>query len=74
MLNKYKDLHSQHIDLLVEYYNIHQAYVRKPTYERSILLRNILTKLHRMNKALKDEIQVVRKQMEEERRLKKEAQ
>jgi len=27
-----------------------------------------------MNKALKDEIQVVRKQMEEERRLKKEAQ
>jgi hypothetical protein len=65
MLNKYKELHAKHIDLLVGYYNIHQEYIRKPTYERATLLRNVLSDLREIQKQMRAEIQVVRKQQEQ---------
>ena len=74
MLNKYNSMHQRHVDLLVEYYNKHQEWSRKPTIDRSVELRSILSDLRRVQTEMRDEVMKVRRQLEEQRRIKKETQ
>lgn len=64
MLNKYKELHAKHVDLLVEYYNIHIEFMRKPTYERTTDLRKVLSDLREVQTQMRAEVMRVRKQKE----------
>jgi hypothetical protein len=68
MLNKYKELHEKHIDALARYYNIHLEYVRKPTYERSIEIRAVLSELRTLQTQMRDAVQEYKKFMSANRR------
>jgi hypothetical protein len=61
MLNKYNQLHEKLFTELVEWYNIHQYWARKPTYEKAAELRKALKSLRETEKQIMDEIQVVRR-------------
>jgi len=67
-------MHEKHVDLLVQYYNKHQEWAKKPTIGRSVELRNILSDLRRVQTEMRDEVMRVRRQLEEQRRINKESQ
>ena len=72
MLNKYDELHEKMFTRLIEWYNIHQYWSRKPTYERATDLRVALKALREIEKEIMDEIQVVRKAVQAKNRATKE--
>lgn len=73
MLNKYKELHSRHVELLVHYYNLQAEWQKRVTEERTIELRGVLRQLIAVQQELKREIASVRKISHAEFKRKKEA-
>lgn len=61
MLNKYNELHEKLFTQLVEWYNVHQHWSKRPTYERAFELRRTLKAMRETEKQIMDEIQVVRR-------------
>ena len=54
LLNKYKELHSLYIDLLVEYHNKHTDYVRKQTRQNTGDLRRVIKQMREVQKEMWD--------------------
>jgi hypothetical protein len=72
MLNKYNELHEKMFTQLVEWYNVHQYWSRKPTYEKAVVLRMALKALRETEKEIMDEIQVVKRAVREKNQATKE--
>ena len=52
LLNKYKELHEQLIDLIVEYHNKHTDYIKGPTISNTAALRKVLKAMRAVEREL----------------------
>ena len=69
LLNKYKELHERHIDLIVEYHNRHTDFMRSPTVRNTGDLRKVLKEMRAIEKELWSVAQQTHKAVKNEKRI-----
>jgi hypothetical protein len=69
VLNKYKQLHADFIDLLVEYNNRHTDFIQGPTVRNTAALRKVIKKMRVVQRDLWQVSQETCKDVKAEKRI-----